>query len=467
MIDHVRTQRLLRLITIATVLVLIAAACGGDDDGAVDPATDADGTTETDTGTEGDAETDGDAESDAETDGDADGDGTADTEGDAAEGTPILIAGIIDETGSTPVGPGSRAAVEAWAEHVNAGGGIEGHPVVLELRDAKGDGAAAQATVEELLAMDPVLFLLSAPTTETAVSETLAAAELPVMGVGYNPSVWGGFIDAMAMQCSLEADAQFRCGIPNAFAVTTTFGAVVDQQVLGAQAAGATKLGAAACAEVDSCAASEPIRTTKAAQLGIETVPVVRVSSTATDYSAECIQWIQNDVDFIQIAGSAVMGVNLIASCADQGYDGIWGASAGSVNGDLIKVEGVTLAGGLHGFPWWVDDPAVQEYRDAMAAIGADETAINDPSATGMWSALELFATAQSAGLSEDPTGAETLANMFTIENETLGGLISPMTITEDLTTRARNCFWPYSLRDGEFTNPLGGLQYQCSPEEG
>ena len=155
----------------------------------------------------------------------------------------------------------------------------------------------------------------------------------------------------------------------------------------------------------------------------------------------------------------------MIASCEDQGYEGIWGASAGSVSGELIQVDGMTMAGGLNAFPWWVDDPLVQEYRDAMEAGGVSEEGWSDPTATGLWSALQLFAKAQ-ADLSDAPTGAEALANMFEVQDETLGGLIAPITISDDLTTRTRNCFWPYILEDGEFTNPLGGLTYQCSPAE-
>ncbi len=460
MTSRTQTTLLLRLVAVAATVVLMASACGDDDD--TSGATD---TTAAPADTEAPDDTAAPDDTTAPDDTAATDTTPAPVE-ETPEASPVLIAATIDQTGPSAGSPGTLVAIEAWVQYINTNGGVDGHPVELEVRDTRGDAAVAQAATEELLALDPVLFLLGTASTETAQADALSAAEVPVMGVGYNPSVWGGYIGALNLACSLEAEAQFPCGIPNAFAVTTTFGAVVDEQVLGAQSAGATVLGAAACAEVDSCSASEPIRLAVAAQLGLETFPVIRVSSTATDYSAECIQWIQNDVDFIQIGGSATLGVNLIASCLDQGYEGIWGASAGSVQGELIRVEGITLAGGLNAFPWWVDDPLVQEYRDAMEAAGADDADIADPSATGMWSALQLFAKAQEAGLSDAPTGAETLANMFTVENETLGGLIAPITITDDLTTRSRNCFWPYILQDGEFTNPLGGLTYQCSPAE-
>jgi branched-chain amino acid transport system substrate-binding protein len=123
------------------------------------------------------------------------------------------------------------------------------------------------------------------------------------------------------------------------------------------------------------------------------------------------------------------------------------------------------LAGGLNAFPWFIDDPLVTEYLDAMKAGGVSDDGINDPTATGMWSVLQLFAKAN-ASLIDAPTAADTLANMYTVKDETLGGLIAPVTFSADQTgpSKARNCFWPYILKDGKMTNPLGGLTVQCSP---
>ena len=247
--------------------------------------------------------------------------------------------------------------------------------------------------------------------------------------------------------------------------VTTTSGAVVDEQVIGAKAAGATKLATAACAEVDSCSRAAPIFAADAAALGLAETGVVKVSSTASDYTAECIKFVQDGVDFVQVSAASTVGVKMWEDCQDQGYTGIFGASAGTVSGDLIKVDGITLAGGIHGFPWWVDDAPVQQYRDAMDAAGVSADEYSSPTNTAMWSVLQLFAKAN-ANMSDDPTKDETLAAMYTIKDETLDGLIPPITFTEGQLASARPCFWPYKLEGGEFSNPLGGLKYECYPPE-
>ena len=355
-------------------------------------------------------------------------------------------------------------AVKAWGTYINAKGGINGHPVTFDIQDSKGDAAASQSILDAQVAKNPVAMVLETTSTEATIAASLGALKMPVIGFGYTPAVWGGYIEGFKLKCSTDPKAPVACALPNAFTITTTFGAVVDEQVLGAQAAGAKKLATAACAEVAACSQAGPVFSATAKTLGLEDTGTIKVDSNKGDYSAECIQWVQQKVDFIQISGSGTMGANIFKSCAEQGYKGIYGASAGSVAGDLIKVKGITLAGGLNAFPWWVDDPAVAEYRDAMKAGGLTEDDIASSALTGMWSSLQLFAKAN-AKLGDTPTATETLKNMFTVKDETLGGLIAPVTFTEGQLAKSRDCFWPYILKDGKFTNPLGGLKFQCYPD--
>ena len=388
----------------------------------------------------------------------------------APTGSPIVLALIADASG--PVAGSQKfaeKATNAWADFVNAKGGLNGHPVTVEFRDIKGDAAASQAAVDELVAKSPTAWVLMASSTESAIAESLQKSNIPVLGTGYNPAIWGGDIEAFKLHCSTDPGAPVACALPNAFTITTTFGAVVDEQVFGAQAAGATKLAVAACAEVDSCSQANPVFETTAKALGLELGTSVKVSASAPDYSAECIGFVQEGVDFIQISASGDLGVKLFQDCADQGYTGIFGASAGTVTGDLLTTKGITLAGGLNAFPWWVDDAPVKEFRDAMKDGGLTEAEWAGPGITGLWSSLQLFAKALSntkLTATDDIAAADALKAMYTIKDETLGGLISPITFTEGQRAAARPCFWPYILKDGVLTNPLGGLKYQCYPAE-
>jgi len=106
----------------------------------------------------------------------------------------------------------------------------------------------------------------------------------------------------------------------------------------------------------------------------------------------------------------------------------------------------------------------VKEFRATMAAGGLQESDLT-ATASAMWSVLQLFAKAQ-ATLSDQATGAEALENMYTISNETLGGLIPPITFTKGQPAQPRDCFYSVNFVDGKLTAPLGGLKFDCYPSK-
>lgn len=383
-------------------------------------------------------------------------------------GSPVVVAALLDVTGPSPVPDGTAKIFDAWAAYISAKGGVNGHPVKFEVRDTKGDAASAQSALDELLALKPIAIMLDTPSTESALADSLKKSGIPVMGTGYNPAVWGGSIEAFKLKCSTDAGAPVPSALPNAFPITTTFGAVVDEQALGAKAAGATITATAACAEVDSCSAAAPVFTATATAIGLKDTGVTKVSSVAASYTAECVKWIQDKVDFIELSGSSQMGVKIFNDCTAQGYTGTFGASAGAVSGDLLTQKGLVLAGGLNAFPWWVDDAPVAEFRDAMKAAGVTEAEYGNSNSTGLWSSLQLLAkavsTVSSVTATSDLTSANVLDGLYSLKDETLGGLISPVTFTKGQLAASRDCFWPFILKDGKFTNTLGGLKYQCNP---
>ena len=376
----------------------------------------------------------------------------------------MTVLALIDQSGPSPSPVGTDKVLQASVDAVNATGGFAGHKVELSIVDTKGDAPTALAGISGAAAKSPVAVVMSSPSTETATADALSALGVPIVGQGYSPSVWGGSVGEAT--CATAPDN--FCAKPNYLTVSTTFSAVVAEQVIGAQAVGAKTLAVASCAEVDSCSAAVPVFDGIAQALGLTSVGSTKVSSSAADYTAECISWVQQNVDFIQISGANAMGVNLMASCNDQGYAGTWGASAGSVSGDLIK-QPYPLAGGLNAFPWWVDDAPVTTYRDAMTAGGVTEDEWSNPVATGMYGSMLLLQKgindyADKAGTLD---GAAALAAMYQVKDEALDGLIVPVTFTADNLDRNRPCFWPYIKdKNNTFVNPAGGLKYQCFPPQ-
>ena len=149
----VRLRYARRLVAVLLPAVLLAAACGSDDDddGGADttaaettaapdttegPTTSASGTTDAPTTTEGSTTTGAPP-------------GPAPAEDVGITDTEIKIAMVADV--ETPVRPGlfqkSVDAVEAWAEMVNANGGLAGRQVVVETYDSKLDPTASRNAV--------------------------------------------------------------------------------------------------------------------------------------------------------------------------------------------------------------------------------------------------------------------------------------------------------------------------------
>jgi branched-chain amino acid transport system substrate-binding protein len=98
----------------------------------------------------------------------------------------------------------------------------------------------------------------------------------------------------------------------------------------------------------------------------------VEVAADAPNYPAECLVFIDRGADFIQIGATETVATRLASDCVAQGYDGWFGASAGSVTPGLYQ-DVDKLTGGLNAFPWCADAEPVQNFRDVMDEQGVSE----------------------------------------------------------------------------------------------
>jgi branched-chain amino acid transport system substrate-binding protein len=365
--------------------------------------------------------------------------------GDGAEGdavnpaltkSEIKIGLIVSRTGASSSSSKSGAdAALAWQRWINAGDGIAGHPVKVVLKDDKSDGAAATAAANDLLADPQVLSVTTeAGNTEHQVAAALGGKDVPVVGsTGYQTKIWTGH--------------------PNYFPTTPqAFPATVLVQFAAAKAVGATKWASVYCAEIAACKEATTLHGPAAKQFGLQLSGSVAVSTTAPNYTAECLRLKNQGTDFIQIAVAPAAGRKLISDCIAQGYKGYFGASAGSVNAELTKAPKVKLAGGIQGFPWWAEDQPVKQFRDIMKKHAPDADYEN-PAATGVWAALEVTRKA-AAGIGDKPGRKDIIAGLHKLKDEDLGGLLpQKLTYAEGKSGPAINCLWPYKLENGKYTS--------------
>ena len=182
------------------------------------------------------------------------------------------------------------------------------------------------------------------------------------------------------------------------------------------------------------------------------------MAAAAANYTAECLGAVSAGVDFYQMSTSADVALRIVKDCQDQGFKGTFGASGGTADDTLIG-SGADWAGGINGFPWWSNNPAVKEYRDVMTAA---KVKFGAPTITGMWANLQLLRKSLSkAGASV--TRADVIAAYNSISGEDLGGLLpQKVTFTAGKTSSPVNCVWVYVLKADKFTSPEGDLTPHC-----
>ncbi|UGQ11204.1 ABC transporter substrate-binding protein [Yinghuangia sp. ASG 101] len=347
----------------------------------------------------------------------------------------IKLGLIVSQTGNSSSSDKSGAgSAKAWQQWVNANGGIAGHPVKVVVKDDKGDGATATTAAKELLDDPSILSITAqAANTEQQVAAVLSGKDVPVVGAtGYQTAIW-------AKQ-------------PNYFPVTSqAFPATVVSQLASAKAVGATKFASVYCAEVAACKEATPLLEPAAKPQGVQYTGSIAISTSAPNYTAECLKMIDQGADFIQIAVAPSAGKKLIADCQAQGYNGYFGVTAGAVNADMMSIPNVKMSGGIQGFPWWTDDAPVVTFRDAMKQYASDADYEN-PSATAVWASLEVVRKSLAA-VGDAPTRADLTAGLHALKDEDLGGLLAQKVTYIPGQGTPINCLWLYKHEDGKFTS--------------
>ena len=365
---------------------------------------------------------------------------TAPSAGKPATGTPLKIAVMLNATGPSLNGSQLTPDVmRAWATSVNDDGGVANHPVELEFNDLKADPSRATAAAAKVAADTSIsAVVMLDPYTEGVYAKTLTKAGIPVIGgLGVSPVVWGAE--------------------PNWLPITTTFPSIINAPFIAAQKLGAKKTATIVCAEYPTCAAIGPIAQNATEKLGMEYGGTVKVSLSAPDYTAQCLQLKQRDIDFVLLTLDATNSLRVASACKTQAYDGNWALTGALEPAVMVKNDpGVSIASVAAAFPWWVNDAPVAAYRKLMSDQGVSEDAWANPNSTAAYATLELLKKtldANKASLPATLTRAAVIKAYGTIKDETLDGLLpQPVTFTPGKPGAPVTCFWVSTFEDGTFS---------------
>ena len=339
----------------------------------------------------------------------------------------------------------ARDAFGAWASWVNAHGGVLGHPIKVLVADDNNDGANDVSDAQNMVENEHAIALVNAFPAggdATSIAQYAQQKNIPVIGGAANVGPW------------FQSPVMFPTSAGNPGTGSYGFAKVMVSP-------GIHNVGAVYCVEAAGCHGAEQIWAGFARQLGLDVVYEGAVSLTQPDYTAQCLQAQSAGAQAMLVDVDANSTIRFVNSCAQQGYHPLIvavapGAVSPSLEGSLATTQG---------FPWMVTSgtPALDEYGQAIARYDHNQT--DGESGLG-WDSGKLLQKALEISLSRSPipSTAGLFAALWTLRNETLGGLTPPLSFYQGKPAPEPRCSYEVKVSNGQYMAPYGGTATLCEP---
>ncbi len=365
--------------------------------------------------------------------------------GSTATGTPIVIGSVGSYTEDGFTDPG-EPAIEAWASWVNAHGGINGHPVQLIVEDNKGDQAQAVSLVKQLVQQDHVVAFVSNQdgSLNAGYASYLEQQKIPVLGGNvYTPEPW--------------------VSNPMFYPEGLTLLQGIESLALSAKTLGLTTIGSMACSEAAQCASANVLTKAVFGAAGITDVYGGLVSSTATDYTANCLTAEQKGAKgLVLYVPTASEGQVIAGDCQRQNYNPAYIIPGEAIGAGYLQSSAFNNAfASALSLPWFSTAPAIADFDAAMKqyapSINLSSPSLQEPlTASDAWVSGLMFQQAvKLSGVTGIPTSADIVAGLEKFKNETLGGMSAGLTFGNP-TNKAQGCFFTIQIKSQKFTLPNG-----------
>lgn len=337
------------------------------------------------------------------------------------DGEPITI-GVIGSF-SGPFGStiaNAEKVVRAWVEDRNAGEGVNGHPIDLELTDDQSDPGNS-ATAAQQMITDQVDVIIDLTVLDNTWAEAVTDAGIPVVGGNLSSKLFN------------TNELFYPSGQTN--------DSISYSTIAVAKQAGATKFAHLYCAEAPTCQESvEPIKQV-AEELDLPEVYVSSITATAPNYTAQCVAAQQAGADALFVGHSASIVAKVASDCATQGYTPYIIEQGTGYTSQVLDADGAkdNLWAPFPSLPFFdADNPLVKEFRDTVEAkypnLFTDAADTMSQYAAQAWTAGLLIEAAVKAGGLEagDTVSAENMVDALnSVHDETLGGWTGPLTFKE------------------------------------
>jgi branched-chain amino acid transport system substrate-binding protein len=347
---------------------------------------------------------------------------------------PILIGEVGPFSGAQS-SLGGEELPKAWEQWTNTHGGVNGHPVKMVFGDDQSTGALDSSLVKKLVQTDHVVAFLAVGTADNEALSFLTEHNIPLL------------------QSTTTTAA-------NTFALTASQTAVTAGLMQSAKLAGVHKVGVFYCTVASFCQQAVDPFEAAAEKLGLDHSFKVGISFTSPNYTAECFAAKDDNVEALFAEADATTVQKIAQQCATQGYRPIYLLDGVQASLSMDQVQALNGARTIvTTFPWFEDDtPATQAFQQAIqqnAPSLLKSTQFGPATALSWASAQAIARAAQLGNVGDNPTSAEILAGLHKFKNETLGGLIAPVTWKPNQTSLT-NCYFVVATKDGKWVAPNG-----------
>jgi branched-chain amino acid transport system substrate-binding protein len=332
----------------------------------------------------------------------------------APAGTPIVIGTICacsgpDASSDALTGP----TLKMWGQWVNASGGINGHPVKVDVMDDNGSAATSLAAAKTLVQQDHVVAIVGEQTAQDITwAKYVESAGVPVIGGGsYSPP--------------MNSNPDF---FPSGGTLAAANYGLVDEAVQQGQ----KKLSLMVCAEAPICATYvDAFRKLVPGFFGGSVVYSSTIAASAPNYTAQCVASKQAGADALFVESFSPVIARVHTDCAAQSYSpGQYGISA---TVDLSSQKPTTVIQ----YNLSIADTKTVAGQELQAAIDKyapsgfrSNTAYTD-NLMQVWAGALLFtAAAKASHLSPSSPPAELKQGLYSLKNYTDDGASPPLTFT-------------------------------------
>jgi branched-chain amino acid transport system substrate-binding protein len=251
---------------------------------------------------------------------------------------------------------------------------------------------------------------------------------------------------------------------PLFFTPETAESALTYAQLYGLKTEGATKIAYPYCAEVSQCQSGIPFAKQAAPLLGMSLVWIGAFSQSSPDLTPQCLAAKQAGANGAFPSAPLTNDIKFAAACYQQGFKPYYGMGGGQLDSSLLNIPAFNGTISAQGnAPWFEDStPALQEFHAAMAKYAPNAT-LHDDAAILAWASGKLFQAAVAASGSSTVTSASILNGMYSLHNETLGGLAPALNFTRGKQAMP-TCFFLAGIKNGKFVAPAGLNTAACAP---